>query len=179
VARELGDRATFSRRTFLLLPGVGERPVYDDYVIAHRRAAAAQAPELGFAIPRRGQPYPRSSLPAQLLAQRVRAVAPARLEALEDALLRAVFVDLADVADREVLRGCAREASVDADEVDRALDDPALVAQAVREHEAALACGIDGIPALLVPGHTSISGAVPVETYREALARALADRSDG
>lgn len=176
MAQELGDRATFSRRTFLLLPGVGERPVHDDYVISHRRAAARQAPELGFAIPRPGQPYPRSSLPAQLLAQRVQATAPARLEALEDALFGAVFVDLADVADPEVLRGCARQAGVDADEVDRALGDPALVTQALREHEAALRHGINGIPALLVPGHTSISGAVPVETYRAALARALAER---
>ncbi len=176
MAREVGSRARFSRRTFLLLPGVGERPVHDDYVIAHRRAAARQAPELPFAIPRRGQPYPRSSLPAQLLAQRAQATAPAQLEALEDALFRAVFVDLADVADPEVLRGCARQAAVDADEVDRALGDPALVAQALREHEAALSHGINGIPALLIPGHTSISGAVPVETYREALERALADR---
>ncbi len=174
VARELGDRATFSRRTFLLLPGVGQRPVHDDYVIAHRRAAAQQAPELGFAIPRRGQPYPRSSLPAQLVAQRVQATDPQRVEALEDALFRSVFVDLADVADREVLRGCARAAGVDEDEVDAALGDEALVDQALREHEAALDHGISGIPALLLPGQPPIVGAVPTETYRAALTRALA-----
>lgn len=173
MARELGDRATFSRRTFLLLPGVGERPVHDDYVIAHRRAAARQAPELGFAIPSPGQPYPRSSVPAQLVAQRVRAVAPERLEALEDALFRAVFVDLADVADPQVLRACARAAGVGEDEVDRALGDEALLDQAAREHDEALAHGITGIPALLLPGRTSVVGAVPVDTYRRALDEAL------
>lgn len=149
--------------------------MYDDYVIAHRRAAAERAPELGFAVPRPGQPYPRSSLPPQLLAQRVQAVAPARLEALEDALFRAVLVDLADVADPDVLRGCARAAGVPEDEVAAALGDEALVQQAAREHAEAVARGITGIPALLVPGQPPLVGAVPVETYRAALARALGD----
>lgn len=176
MARELGDRATFSRRTFLLLPGEGQRPVYDDYVISHRRAAAQQAPALGFAIPRRGQPYPRSSLPPQLLAQRVQAWHPERVEALEDALFRAVFVDLADVADPDVLRACARAAGVDEADVDDALKDEALVEQALREHEEAMDRGISGIPALLVPGQPPLVGAVPPERYAEALLRALAAR---
>lgn len=173
VARELGDRATFSRRTFLLLPGWGERPVHDDYVIAHRLAAARQAPELGFTIPRPGQPYPRSSVPAQLLALRVRAAAPDRLEALEDALFRAVFVDLADVADPAVLRACARAAGVSEGEVDLALGDEALLVQAAREHDEALARGITGVPALLIPGRAAVVGAVPVDTYRQALVDAI------
>lgn len=178
-ARELGDRATFSRRTFLLLPGEGQRPVYDDYVIAHRRAAAQQAPELGFALPRQGQPYPRSSLPAQLVAQRAQAIAPERVEALEDALFRAVFVDLADVADPTVLRACARAAGLEEGEVERALADEALVAQALREHEEAMHHGISGIPALLVPGRAPVVGAVPAETYRAAIEAALTAHPPG
>lgn len=174
VARELGDRLTFERRSFLLLPGVGERPVHDDYVISHRRAAARQAPELGFAIPPRGHPYPRSSVPPQLLAQHVQAALPERLEALEDALFRAVFVDLADVADPDVLRRAARAAGVPEAEVERALGDRSLRAQAVREHGEAFELGITGIPALLVPGQPPLVGAVPAETYRAALERALA-----
>ena len=67
MAREVGDAVAFERRAFLLLPGEGQRPVYDEYVISHRRRAAEMAPELGFAIPQPGHPYPRSSLPAQLV----------------------------------------------------------------------------------------------------------------
>lgn len=176
VARDLEGQLSFERRSFLLLPGVGERPVYDDYVISHRRAAARQAPELGFAIPERGHPYPRSSVPAQLLAQHVQATDPERLEALEDALFRAVFVDLADIAEPDVLRRAARAAAVPEAAVDRALGDRPLLDQAAREHEEALEHGITGIPALLVPGQPPLVGAVPAETYRAALERALARR---
>jgi predicted DsbA family dithiol-disulfide isomerase len=172
VQRELEGRARFSRRCFLLLPGVGERPVHDDYVISHRRAARERAPGLGFAIPAKGHPYPRSSVPAQLLALRVQAAHPERLEALEDALYRAVCVDLADVADPDVLRRAATTAGVPEDEVDRALGDPALLRQAAREHEEAVEHGIRGIPALLVPGQPPLVGAQPVEAYRAALERA-------
>lgn len=172
VERELAGRARFRRRSFLLLPGVGERPVYDDYVIAHRRAARERAPALGFAIPRRGQPYPASSVPAQWVATHVQDVAPDRLGALEDALYRAVFVDLADVADPDVLRGAARAAGLAEAVVDDALRDRSLLARVAREHEEALEHGITGIPALLVPGQAPLVGAVPVERYREALARA-------
>lgn len=153
-----------------------ERPVYDDYVISHRRAAARAAPELGFAIPERGHPYPRSSVPAQLLAQHVQAVSPERLEALEDALFRAVFVDLADVADRKVLRRAANAAGLAEGEVDRALGDRPLLEQVVREHEEALDRGVTGIPALVIPGQAPLVGALPVESYRAALERALAQR---
>lgn len=174
VQRELGDPARFVRRAFLLLPGTGQRPVYDDYVISHRVAAARQAPELGFALPRRGQPYPASSLPPQLLALRVGDVAPGRLDALEEALYRAVFVGLLDVADPEVLRRCAREAGVDPDEVDHALGEPDLVDRALAEHHEAMSRGISGIPALLPTGGAPIVGAVPVEVYRDALMRVIA-----
>jgi predicted DsbA family dithiol-disulfide isomerase len=172
VEREFAQRATFHRRSFLLLPGVDERPAYDDYVISHRRAARERAPGLGFAIPTKGQPYPRSSVPAQWLAAHVRDTAPERLEALEDALYRAVFVDLADVADPEVLRRAARTAGLDEGVVDVALRDRALLARLAKEHEEALSHGITGIPALLVPGQEPIVGAVPASEYREALTRA-------
>ena len=173
VAKEFEGRATFDRRTFLLLPGWEERPVYDDYVISHRIAAARAAPELGFALPKEGAPYPRSSLPAQLLAQRVRARAPGRLDALEDALFRAAFVGLEDTADPAVLRACAAAAGVEPAEVDAALEDPALLEQASREMGEAARRGIDAVPALLVPGATPIVGAVSEEIYRDAIARAL------
>lgn len=170
VLRELGDRARATRRSFLLLPGVGQRSVYDDYVIRHRIAAAQQAPELGLAIPERGQPYPSSSLPAQRLARLVQDEEPARVEALEDTLFRAAFVALADVGDAAILKDCARAADLDEALVDRALADESLVGRVLAEHREALALGIQGIPALHVPGRPPITGAVPTFVLRRALA---------
>ena len=68
VEREFEGRVRFERRAYLLMPQEGSRPAYDDYVIAHRVRAAEMLPELKFAIPRVGAPYPRSSWPAQLVA---------------------------------------------------------------------------------------------------------------
>lgn len=153
--------------------------MYDEYVIRHRRAAAEMAPELGFAIPRPGQPYPSSSLPAQRLALRVRDTAPERLDLLEDALFRAVFVELADVGDPDVLRACARAADVEEAAVDQALADPELAVRAHREHAEAVRRGIRGIPALVVPGRAPLVGAVPLEAYRDALTSPPAGRRAG
>jgi predicted DsbA family dithiol-disulfide isomerase len=174
VAVEFAGRVFFSRRSFLLLPGVGQRPVYDEYVIGHRRAAAQREPDLGFALPTLGQPYPGSSLPPQQLALHVQATDPGSLDLLEDALYRAVFTDLEDVADPEVLRACARRAGVAELEVERALADQSLAAQARREHLEATAQGITGIPAVWIPGGAPLVGAVPIEAYRDALRRATA-----
>ena len=163
----------FDRRTFLLVPRKGDREVYDDYIISHRRAAARAAPELGFAIPERGAPYPESSLPAQFLAQRVGRTAPERLEALEDQIFRAFFSRLEDISKREVLERAAAAAGVPPAEVGAALSDPAEKERAFREHREGHTGGIDGIPALLIPGARPIVGAVPAEVYREAIASAL------
>jgi predicted DsbA family dithiol-disulfide isomerase len=163
------------RRAFLLLPGEGERPVYDDYVISHRVEARRRAPELPFSVPRRGQPYPRSSLPAQLVALAARERDPDRVEALEDAVFRAVFVDLADTAEPDVLRRCAASAGLDPAVVDRALADPALRARVVREHQEADELGISGIPALVLPGEAPIVGGVTTSVYIAALERAVRD----
>lgn len=169
VLREFEGHVRATRKSFLLLPGVGQRPVHDDYVIRHRIHAAQQAPELGFAIPERGHPYPSSSLPAQRLARLVQDESPECVEALEDALFRAVFVALADVGDPGVLQGCARAAGLDEALVDRAQADETLVERVLVEHQEAVALGIQGIPALHVPGRPPITGAVPTFVLRRAL----------
>jgi predicted DsbA family dithiol-disulfide isomerase len=177
-AREFAGRAQFDRRAFLLLPRRGQREVYDDYLISHRRAAAKAAPDLGFAIPEPGKPYPASSLPAQRIAQRVQRTAPKRLEALEDEIFRAFFVRLEDISKPEVLVEAARAAGVAPAEVEAALADPAEEEGAFCEHREALEAGINGIPALVIPGIGPVVGAVPVEVYRQALASALGRAPD-
>lgn len=173
IEEEFRGRVRFERRSFVLVPLEGQRPAYDDYVVAHRVRAAQLAPELGFAIPKVGDPYPRSSWGSQLLALRVNELYPARLPALEDQLFGAMFRELADISDPAVLRRCAEAAAIDSAEVDLALADRELKRRALREHAEAQEEGVQGIPALAVPGLPPISGAVPVEVYRRALQMGL------
>src|SRR4051812_8720282 len=152
MAREFAGKVRFERHAFLLLPGDGERAVYDDYIISHRIAAARAAPELGFAIPTRGQPYPRSSLPPQLVALLAQDRFPDKIDALEDELFRSVFARLEDVAARDVLEGCVEAAGLERGIVAEALGSPELKTRAIADHVAASESGISGIPALVVPG---------------------------
>ncbi len=171
--REFAGRVRFERRAFLLMPREGQRLAYDDYVISHRVRAAEMLPELNFAIPQIGAKYPRSSWPPQLFAMRVGEVATDKLAAVEDALFGAMFRELRDISDPGVLRECARACGVAEGEVEAALGSEALAARAVREHQEAEALGINGIPALVLPGLEPITGAVAVEIYRSAVDQSL------
>jgi len=170
LASELEGRVCFERRAYLLLPGEGQRPAYDEYVISHRKRAAEMEPELGFAIPEIGMPYPRSSLPAQCVTATIAEHHPEAMGALEDALFRAMFVELRDISSAEVLAECAAKAAVlDAETlVECALAGDDCKERVFAEHEEALAEGVHGIPALVVPGYAPITGAVPFEALRRA-----------
>jgi predicted DsbA family dithiol-disulfide isomerase len=171
--RELAGKVEFVRRAYLLLPGEGQRPAYDEYVVSHRVRAAQMNPELEFAIPKVGQDYPRSSLPAQLVAAAVQEEAPDRLEALEDALFGAMFRELRDISDPAELRACARVAGAPEELVDRALRDAALRDRVFAEHQEGLDAGVQGIPALVVPGYAPVTGAIPLDVLRRAFAEVV------
>jgi predicted DsbA family dithiol-disulfide isomerase len=173
VEQELADRVRFERRAYLLVPREGQRPSYDDYIIGNRVRAAQMLPELGFAIPVRGQKYPSSSWNPQLFAMRVAESSPERLPAIEDALFGAMFRELRDISDPKVLREIARATGTPEAEVDAAIDSSRLRHRAAAEHDEGEAAGITGIPALVIPGLPPITGAVPIETYRQALIHAL------
>jgi predicted DsbA family dithiol-disulfide isomerase len=163
----------FQRRAYLLVPREGQRPAYDDYVISHRERAARMLPELGFAIPAPGQRYPSSSWNAQLFALRVADAHPDELAATEDALYGAMFRELRDISDPAVLRDVAWKVEVPQTEVDAAIRDPGLRERARREHREGEEAGVTGVPALVIPDLPPVTGAVPVEMYRQALRYAL------
>ena len=126
-------------------------------------------PELGFAIPVRGQKYPSSSWNPQLFAMRAAELSPERLPAVEDALFGAMFRELRDISDPAVLREIARTTGIPEVEVDAAIASSRLRQRAAAEHDEGEEAGITGIPALVIPGLPPITGAVPKETYRQAL----------
>jgi predicted DsbA family dithiol-disulfide isomerase len=174
LARELAGRVAFDRRAYLLVPREGQRTAYDEYIVSHRVRAKEMAPELEFAIPRIGQPYPKSSLPAQLVAAAVADQHPDRLEALEDAIFRAMFVGVRDISSPEVLRDAARSAGVPEQVVEQALADPALRDRVFAEHAEGVEAGVTGIPALVLPGYAPVTGAVPLDVLRRAFEQVLA-----
>ncbi len=171
--RELAGKVQFDRRAYLLLPGEGQRPAYDEYVVSHRVRAAQMMPELGFAIPTVGQKYPSSSVPAQVVAAAVQEEHPDRLEAVEDQLFGAMFRDLRDISEPVELRAAARAAGVPETLVDRALADPRLRERVFAEHQEALDAGVTGIPALVVPGYAPVTGAIPLDMLRRAFAEVV------
>lgn len=171
--RELAGKVQFDRRAYLLLPGQNQRPTYDDYVVSHRVRAAQMMPELGFAIPKIGQKYPSSSVPAQLVAAAVREEHPELLEALEDQLFGAMFRELRDISDPAELRAVARAAGGPDGLVDRALADPQLRERVFAEHQEGLDEGVNGIPALVVPGYAPVTGAIPLDVLRRAFAEVV------
>jgi len=177
LARELAGKVEFVRRAYLLLPGEGQRPAYDEYVVSHRRRAAQMNPELRFAIPQVGQEYPRSSVRAQVVAAAVQDEFPERLELLEDQLFGATFRELRDISDAAELRACGRAAGVPEELVDRALPDRMLRDRVFAEHQEALDAGVHGIPALIVPGYAPVTGAIPLDVLRRAFAEVVDSRA--
>jgi predicted DsbA family dithiol-disulfide isomerase len=171
--RELAGKVQFDRRAYLLLPGQGQRPVHDEYVVSDRVRAAEMMPELGFAIPEVGQKYPSSSLPAQLVAAAVQDEHPERLPALEDRLFGAMFRELRDISDPAELRAAVRAVGVPVELVERALADPALRDRVFAEHQDALDAGVQAIPALVVPGYAPVTGAIPLDVLRRAFAEVV------
>jgi predicted DsbA family dithiol-disulfide isomerase len=173
LARELAGRVSFERRAYLLVPREGQRTTHDEYIVSHRVRAQQMMPELAFAIPRIGQPYPKSSVPAQVVAAGIAEQHPDDLEAIEDAIFRAMFVELRDIATSDVLRDCARSAGVPEAIVYESLADPALRDRVFAEHAAGVEAGVSGIPALLVPGYAPVTGAIPLEALRQAFHHVL------
>lgn len=92
---------------------------------------------------------------------------------LKEALLRAYFVELRDVADHDELIAIATGVGLAEDDVRRVL--------ASDEHqadvEAAQDLGAEGVPFFVVDRRYGISGAQPVEVFTQTLERAWADRA--
>ncbi len=93
-------------------------------------------------------------------------------DAVKERLLRGYFTEGEPVGDPATLARLAAEAGLDADEVNRALEEQEY-ADAVRADEAeARALGITGVPFFVVDRKYGVSGAQPAETILQVLERA-------
>jgi len=98
-----------------------------------------------------------------------------RGDAAKERLLRAHFIEGADLSDPDVLVGLLGEAGVDTDRA-RAVLNSREYADAVRDDiELAQAFGASGVPFFVIDRKYGISGAQPAEAFLNALRAAYAD----
>jgi predicted DsbA family dithiol-disulfide isomerase len=96
---------------------------------------------------------------------------------LKEALLRAYFVELRDVADHEELVAIATGAGLAEPDVRRVLGSDEHLADVRADIDAAQDLGAGGVPFFVVDRRYGISGAQPVEVFTRALEQAWADRA--
>jgi predicted DsbA family dithiol-disulfide isomerase len=96
-------------------------------------------------------------------------------DAAKERLLRAHFVDGADLSNPDVLVGLMKEAGADPDRA-RAVLESDEYADAVRDDiDEARALGANGVPFFVIDRKYGISGAQPTEVFLQALRTAHAD----
>ncbi|MFN3600347.1 MAG: DsbA family oxidoreductase [Dietzia sp.] len=93
---------------------------------------------------------------------------------VDEALRRAYFTDGQRLSDPEVLRRVGIEAGVPADAVDRVLTGDEFGDRVREDIEAARGIGVKGVPFFVLDGRLAVSGAQPVEVFRQALDQARA-----
>jgi predicted DsbA family dithiol-disulfide isomerase len=116
---------------------------------------------------------PTHSVPPHLAAKAAAALGPEAFRAMHERLLRAYFAENRDITARATLVALWREVGLDAAGFAVA-DEPATRDAVLAEHRDALAHGVTGVPSLMMVGNdVPTLGAMPFETYRRWIARAL------
>ena len=191
---ELGDRLSIEWRSFLLRPHPrGGPPAFPAEDEAPRRVSAealarfrgytgswqrpAAEPDAGRFQSWQGEtPPPSHSVPPHVAAKAAASLGPDAFRALHRRLLEAYFAESRDVSDRSTLRALWGEAGLPPAAFERC-DDPALLAETLREHEQAAGVGVTGVPAARMEGNDAIIvGANPTELYRRWIHRKLDGR---
>ncbi|TDD21377.1 DsbA family oxidoreductase [Kribbella turkmenica] len=95
---------------------------------------------------------------------------------LKERLLKAYFTDGLPVGDHATLTALAEEAGLPADRAAEVLASTAYAEAVAADQAQALAYGANGVPFFVIDEKYGVSGAQPVEVFREALRRANADR---
>ena len=90
-------------------------------------------------------------------------------EPMHEALLKAFFSEASDIGDREVLLAIARSVGLDADDLDRALDQGQFMPRLEQATAQALDLNIRAAPTFVLENGRIIVGAQPLEVLRQAL----------
>jgi predicted DsbA family dithiol-disulfide isomerase len=136
---------------------------------AHERLTQAGA-ELGIAFAFDKIERQPNTLAAHALIER------ARLSGVQgevkEALLKAFFVDGADLTDEQTLVRIAAEAGLDRKDAEAALADESLRRAVAEEEDKARAMGVNGVPFFIFNKRLAVEGAQPPEMLLDAMLEA-------
>ncbi len=175
IEEEFGARVQFEWRSFLLRPQPDPRRTLEKfraYTQSWQRVAAEpDAPP--FQVWRSEAGPPSHSIPPHLAAKAAALLGTDAFRRMHDALLRAYFTENRDITARDTLLALWHEIGLPGDAF-RRIDDPHLLNETTAQYREALEHGIDGVPAVRVPGRDgALIGAQPVETFRHWINRLL------
>lgn len=178
-------------RSFLLDPGAPDRPT--ETVAEHLGRKYGGGPEAGQRmIDRIEAAAAEEGLLFRMgTAQRVSTVdahrvlhlagdpahggSPQRVDALKERLLRAYFIDGANVADPALLAQAGAEVGLDADRVAAVLGSAEYAEDVQADIDQAQAFGASGVPFFVVDRAYAVPGAQPAEAFTQVLERAWAE----
>ncbi len=178
IEEEFGDAVRVEWRAFLLRPTPEAGRTLErfrGYTRSWLRPAGEpDAPEFRTWASDEGPPS--HSIPAHAVAKAAAAVGADAFRAMHDRLLRAYFVESRDITNPDTLRALWREVGLD-DPAFEVADEPATTDAVIADHREALAHGANGVPAIMMVGNdVPVVGAMPFESYRRWIARALERR---
>jgi predicted DsbA family dithiol-disulfide isomerase len=176
VKDELGERVQIDWRAFELRPE--PTPTLDPdseylhrvwnqsvYPMAEQRGMTLRLPPV--------QPYSRKAHEAAESARD-----QGLLDEMNRALFKAFFEDGRDLADLDVLTDIGQSVGLDGTALRDALDDGRYIQNVEQDERVAREVGISGVPALIISAGRQaylLSGAQPIETVKEVIARARTD----
>ena len=180
IRRELGEAVAVDWRAFELrpepVPTLDPDADYLHRVWTQSVYPMAQERGLGLHLPP-VQPRSRKAHEAAEFAREA-----GLLDSMSRALFRAFFKEGRDLADTEVLLDVGHSVGLDRDELRAALDEGRHTPKVVEDEHLAQQVGISGVPALVISAGRQaylLTGAQPVETVREVIARASREDEDG
>jgi len=116
------------------------------------------------------QPYPSSSLPAQIAGKCALRQGEEIFERYHEAVFRAFFRDCRDISDTEILTGLATDTGLDIERFRADFAGGSQETEILAEYEEARTeFEGRGIPLAIIGGRYPLGGAVPVEMYYRAV----------
>jgi len=123
------------------------------------------------------QPYPASSMPAQVAAKCALRQGKEKFELYHEAVFRAFFRDCRDIGDLEVLTGLAVDSGLDIERFRTDFASRSQETEVLAEYkEARIEFEGRGIPLAIIGGRYPLVGVVPVEMYYRAVDLSLAGK---
>jgi predicted DsbA family dithiol-disulfide isomerase len=177
LADEFGDRLALEWRSFLLRPSPDRSRTLEQFRSYTRSwARPAAEPDAPVFRPWESDAGPPShSMPPHLVAKAAATFGREAFDRMHARLLEAYFADNRDITDADTLHALWTEAGLPAADFGRCADQGLLEA-VVREHNQAVALGLTGVPAVQLAGNdVAVPGALPYESYRRWVARALGE----